>query len=394
MLFNSSFEKFIPLFGYFDEVVCLCIILQATLFGIVKKGLNIFYFFIILLSLYVVISTFNHQYFRGIYISLLDLFLFFKMLFLIPFYLQLTRYESNFVIENIAKVSSLLIYSAIIFLFTFHLLNFPSYDMEWFRFGINSYYFFSHNPGEFGNQILLLFLFTMISNLKKSKKKKILFLVIILLISTMRYKFFGFAFLLIFLIEPLFNNFQSQKISVFKFLKLKYIIICSGLYLIVANQFNHYFFNSDPESVGPRLRFILDSIEIIKNNFPFGIGPGTFGSPIAKLFYSPVYIDLGYNNFYGMSEDETLFLNDNFWPMVLVQYGVIFLVFYIFFFYKILSNFFSKIKFDKTVSLIAVLNLISSTIGASILTGTLGGSFIIFLTIVYNNNRRINSVNE
>lgn len=387
LLFNSTLESLIPYFNFFDEIICLCIILQAAFVGIIRKKIKIIYLSIFLLSFFVLVSTFNSQYFRGLYLSILDLFIFFKMLVLLPFYLQMTPLENYFVLNRIAKFSSLIIFSALIFLFTFHIINFPFYEKEFLRFGINSFYIFSSNPGEFGNQVLLLSLFVFMSDFNKKEKKRVFFTTVILLISTLRYKFFAFSFLLVFFYKSIIDNdFRFKNKSKFFFLNYKFIILFTGIYYIVINQFNSYF-SLDLVSVTPRLRFIFDSIDLAMINFPYGIGPGTFGSPIAKLFYSPIYYELGYHNFYGMSSSDPSFLNDNFWPMLFAQYGLIFVILYIYLVYRILQYFFSRIKAHITISIIAILCLISSTLGASISTGVIGGSFIIFLVISYNSNK-------
>ena len=119
-----------------------------------------------------------------------------------------------------------------------------------------------------------------------------------------------------------------------------------------------------------------------------------FAYQFAKLYYSPLYEDLGYNNFYGLGEYDGLFLNDNFWPMVIAQYGIIFLVLYISLVYRLLSNFFNKITFNQISSIIVIFSLISSTIGSSILTGPIGEAHLIFLTIIYNLNSSKISINE
>lgn len=55
--------------------------------------------------------------------------------------------------------------------------------------------------------------------------------------------------------------------------------------------------------------------------FPLGAGFGTFGSDVAATQYSPLYKKYGFNSIYGMRQGETYFLNDNYWPMVMGQFG-------------------------------------------------------------------------
>ena len=44
-----------------------------------------------------------------------------------------------------------------------------------------------------------------------------------------------------------------------------------------------------------------DSIELAKNHFPFGTGFGTFASNVSATTYSKFYVELGYENIFGLS---------------------------------------------------------------------------------------------
>ena len=50
---------------------------------------------------------------------------------------------------------------------------------------------------------------------------------------------------------------------------------------------------------------------------------------MAKVHYSPLYRQYGFSKIWGMNEDEQQFLNDNFWPMIMGQYGWIGMLLYI-----------------------------------------------------------------
>lgn len=58
-------------------------------------------------------------------------------------------------------------------------------------------------------------------------------------------------------------------------------------------------------------------------HFPLGVGPGLFGGYAARLYYSPLYSQLGLNAVWGLSQQNPSFLNDAFWPHVLGEFGLL-----------------------------------------------------------------------
>ena len=73
----------------------------------------------------------------------------------------------------------------------------------------------------------------------------------------------------------------------------------------------------------PRAIMIKDGFAMMIKHFPFGTGFGTFGSSVARDYYSPLYSQLGYSALRGLSIDDSSFLTDNFWPVILSQFGFI-----------------------------------------------------------------------
>ena len=112
------------------------------------------------------------------------------------------------------------------------------------------------------------------------------------------------------------------------------------------------------------------AVYLVKEYYPFGTGFGTYGSASAAENYSQLYYLFGFNNYYGMKATETLFLHDNFWPMVFGQLGIFgglvysILIFYIFF--KIFrSSILAKNNWVKTVLIATVVCLLITTIQSS-----------------------------
>lgn len=76
----------------------------------------------------------------------------------------------------------------------------------------------------------------------------------------------------------------------------------------------------------PRMILMKDGFELLKKHFPFGTGFGSFGSSIAADYYSPIYKELGYEEYRGMNPKDTMFLTDGFWSTILGQFGALGLI--------------------------------------------------------------------
>lgn len=89
---------------------------------------------------------------------------------------------------------------------------------------------------------------------------------------------------------------------------------------VLAATYIEYFVDS--ESVA-RIRLTLDAPIVAASHFPFGAGFGRFGSGIARQYYSPEYIALGYPSVWGLGPtvESGKFLTDTFWPAVIGETG-------------------------------------------------------------------------
>ena len=77
-----------------------------------------------------------------------------------------------------------------------------------------------------------------------------------------------------------------------------------------------------------RGQFAINSLDIAKNNLPFGSGFGTFGSRLAQLHYSPLYFKYKMAETLGMSPDHPAYACDTFFPCILAESGWLGLVAY------------------------------------------------------------------
>ena len=134
-------------------------------------------------------------------------------------------------------------------------------------------------------------------------------------------------------------------------------------------------------SNAPRFLFYKYGLVTAQKYFPIGAGFGTFGSNIAAEQYSPLYIKYGFEGLFGMSATDTSFLNDNYYPMLLGQIGIIGTIIVIF----MLINIFKRVNMMKKEPLLNKVYAI--TIIIYLVIHSLGISFVDHI------NRRISGYN-
>lgn len=114
-----------------------------------------------------------------------------------------------------------------------------------------------------------------------------------------------------------------------------FFAICFALLLSFGEIQNYFFTNS----YSPRFILLSDSIKILLNLFPTGLGFGTFASAAAYEFYSSIYYYLRYDHNYGMGPDLTVnFMCDSFWPCIFAQFGFIGLICFLYIVYRFLVS--------------------------------------------------------
>jgi hypothetical protein len=89
-----------------------------------------------------------------------------------------------------------------------------------------------------------------------------------------------------------------------------------------------------PDSEGPtatRARSALygASVEIAIDQFPLGAGVGRFGSHMSRVEFSPLYEQYDLTRIRGLQPDNSDYVTDTFWPMVLGEMGVFGVIAYV-----------------------------------------------------------------
>lgn len=157
-------------------------------------------------------------------------------------------------------------------------------------------------------------------------QKKILIplaLLFFIMLNTKRVKALG-AMVCLFLIY-IYVFQQGKKVN-------RKILIISTISIGIAAfsigwQLIYYYYELGHESA--RLILTIAAPYITKDYLPFGTGWATFASAFSVEPYSPIYTMYGMNVVWGISPEYHPFVSDTFWPMILVQSGVIGLLAYI-----------------------------------------------------------------
>ncbi|MCH4281996.1 MAG: hypothetical protein LKF83_02515 [Solobacterium sp.] len=201
---------------------------------------------------------------------------------------------------------------------------FPKSEFRYFMYSIQL--MFPHVTYlAFCAAILLIYL-----GYTNTKKNNIPFMLMasFLMFCTLRSKAIGFV--LVYWLAYIWFIILGQKNSI-------RIIIISIIAAIFAGWDNIKLTFLDTSRFSPRAVLIKDSFNLGIKHFPLGTGFGTFGTYMAQLFYSPLYVKLGYQNLYGMSQNNAMFLSDSFWPALISETGIIGTVLFILIIFEFLK---------------------------------------------------------
>lgn len=336
-IFQDFLDKNISgLFGYFDEVYSILFIPVYLLFKKNSK-INKIDFFIIL-----DIIIFNCVAILSSVISGLQSFKPVIQDWIIVNKFVLSIGVSNILFKNLlndknknkilthCKVLTVLFIFLIILDYIFNIFG-EYYEL---RFGLKvSTLFYSHPTYLCASSIFLLSVLLMCRN---EKKNEIIYYILISLciISTLRTK--AIIFVLIFWLFYVFLLLKNKK------LRLKMIVVLFIVaFLLGESQFEFYFIDNE----SARSVLFTKSFEIANDYFPIGSGLATYGSSSSIKPYSIMYYKYGLSKYYGLTREKPSFVSDNFWPMIIGQFGYIGLICYIAFLYllyKKIQNLYSE----------------------------------------------------
>lgn len=369
--FQNSIQIFFTPFNYFDEIVSL-LFLGIYLIQILKEekilSIDLIFFaistFCIFLGLYGnhishaqsnfvfviadIVSTFRFIY---IYMGL-------KTLFNLTLNKKLMYTQIFYWLGLVLKL-----YVSIVFAFA--ILNlFININMSFdTRFGLRSFAFVFGTPGLVINQMTYALIF--FTTYKKIISKKVNFYIgitLIIILLTLRAR-------ALLLVVGYFGMYFATVWTRSRHMKIKALIGGATLTLLGYSQFRYYFLLSD---LTPRRRFVDGAIQLMRTYKPFGSGFATFGSSAAAQSYSEIYNVLGFTYLRGMGPMDQLFLNDNYFPMIFGQLGIIGAIFFLVLLYlfarDFLRNYFmNRNATSRVISGFIILDIFLSSVQSSYL---------------------------
>lgn len=193
-------------------------------------------------------------------------------------------------------------------LFDFVFRVYPTVD---FRFGLWSQQMFFSHPVYVGNTCITIMCLLVVFADKDVLRYAIMTSIVIFL--TLRIKVLV-TLILYFFMYLMFK--KNIKITLGK------ILLVGGVALLVSYQQIVYYYFSE-EEFGDTARKSLTEYGTIlaQDHFPFGTGFGSFGSFASGANYSEVYYKYRLYHIYGMTPNDTRFVSDTFWPMIIGQFG-------------------------------------------------------------------------
>ncbi len=362
--------------NYFDEIICLVSIiylLQLSLRNKLKKNdfivlvILFFVIFIGLISNY--ISLLNNHYFL-IIIDIISetkvLFAFFAVRYFI------NENDKRDLIKIAYLPSKIFIFMSFVFGIMTLFVNTGMYNSM--RYGIPSFTFIFPMAFQFFAFECLCIYCVLCKNKKRDNKFVIMGLISCILIT----KGPQIIFVALFLILRKYYK-KNEK------LKLKIAIPIVIIVIILGNfQINTYLTNEN----APRYLFYKYGMITANRYFPLGSGFGTFGSDIAARNYSKLYIRYGFNNLFGMNDEDGAFLSDTFWITPIAQFGwiagIMYILIYIYILFLLQK---SKNNYkEKSFSVALHLQYIIHAVGSAILSSSVGVIGYILLAIISVNS--------
>lgn len=342
VFFYDSLNKYL---GFYDEFLALLSLVTILYISLFKKKIKIYkqeiyILFFLLLILIIGLSSNYHSYKSGYSTAkqaiIGDLISFFKA-FVVYFGIRLLseKINSKKIVDNLIKYSEVIFYLLVLILIIdtlFHI--FPQYH----RFGLTSYQLFFTHTSRFG--FAFAFLFLLLFPRYFNKKNLFLIFVLSLGVLSLRVKYFGF-----FILSTLFIYYGKV---LFRIPKKTFLIVFGIILFIVGlifkDQFEMYFNPNKLEMGWSRAVILYYSFKIGNDFSPLGTGFGTYASFFSGKYYSWVYELYGIDNVYGISKQYWEFVSDQFWPMLLGQFGYFGLISFAGIIYNYFMLFLKQIK--------------------------------------------------
>lgn len=329
--FQEALSNISSLFSYIDEAPLL-ILCGISFFKILQRGRvsirkeNRGYY--IAIALFVATGLlgniiYHYQTWNLVFIDVLTNLKFFGAVAYFSLYIKQSTLESKYIADT-AKLLTILL--TILFIVDRVVNIFPAE----YRYGIKSAVLFFGHPTYFAG--ICAFLIAVMTIYYTDKYRVYILMNLVMMVFTLRSKAIVSAIvyvLLYIIIKKLHGKLKVWQI----------VIVCIIGVVCAWSQIYFYFINLGGQSA--RSVMLLTSFLIMKDYFPIGTGFATYASHSAAVNYSPVYSKYGFEFIYELRNSaEGTFFDDQFWPIIFGQTGVIGTICYVY----ILVFLFKKIQ--------------------------------------------------
>lgn len=329
--FQNLLSNLSPVFSYIDEAP-LILLVALFVFKVIKTGKVSIEKekrkYIVALTVFTLAGLagnviYHYQTMRLVFIDLLTNLKFFGTIGFFSMCIGERTLETKR-ISNMAKLLSVVLF--LIFLVDRVINIFPAE----YRYGIKSAVLFYGHPTYLAG--ICAFLIAIMTIYDSTKFKFYILLDIIILIYTLRSK--AIVSVIVYVMLYIIIKRLHCKLKIWQIIVVGIIgIVCAW------SQIYFYFVNLGGQSA--RSVMLFTSFLIMKDYFPIGTGFATFASHSAAVNYSPVYSQYGFELIYELRNSTTgTFFDDQFWPIILGQTGVVGTVCYLY----VLLYLFKKIQ--------------------------------------------------
>lgn len=330
VLFQDTFFKITGLnfINYLDELITVILFIIAIFCIIKNKRVNKISLIICALIIIFSIVGIYSCYCNSIFIFKDVLFSNFLSIKIFIIIISLCNIEFK---ENTIRyfIGSVLFYGKLVAIFASLNFIFPVFYNKIFnftildkRFGFYSVCSLFIHPGIYGWFMLFISLyyysrFTLTNNL--NFLKKFAFYIIFALLSFKVKVILGIVSILIF--DVFVRNKKRIKLNkILTVIMIAFIILFLAKDLLI-NTYYMYFTKTFGESA--RMSLTVNSIKIMKDYFPIGVGFGKFASWFARIHYSEYYYIYNMNSVYGLNPINPGFATDTYWPSIFGETGII-----------------------------------------------------------------------
>ena len=351
LLIAPFITSYISAFSFVDELITIIgigVLFNNYYFKKYISGRKVL-FFLIVMVLIGILSSIVYRISPSVDVTLYDLVLFVK-----PFVLFLMFYTISTEIKK-EILSGLNIFAKIGFLYTF------VYFVLHTLFG---FFFMSDVFPILGNMAQVSWLRVVCLNIivATNEKKVIKRYIVLFYISLFVHGIGGFAsalFASLTLYLYLYRENKERKLHIWQIV----LLVCMAL-IFAYGDLQEYILDGN----APRALLLQYGFVTANRYFPLGSGFASYGSEMAKRYYSKLYYEYGFDKIWSMSPENNLSgsevgtLNDCYLGMIVGQYGWIGLCCYvgiIYSIYKMLTKGLGN-TYSKAVSISTLITILSS----------------------------------